>query len=905
MLRSTHQTQSDDADPTLDDSAKQNMATTNDAFPNDGPLADLQAERNRLIEAFFAGDAPDFLHRHAGILDGYFQDCYQASAVGPRIGIDKNPYALVALGGYGRREQCIHSDVDLLFLFENDVPDEAMTLVEEMVYPLWDVGLEVGHATRSLDDCMTVAENEIEVLTALLDARFICGMSFLYSKLMDRFRERIVEGQGDDVVARLIDRNQGRHDRFGDSTYLLEPNLKEGDGGLRDYHTVLWIARIKAGLTQPRDLEYMGCLSHEEYRTLTEALGFIWDIRNRLHFMVGRKWDHLRFRYQERIADALGYRASDGQQPVEWFLGELHRHMEFLKEQHDIRVYELEIQSRRRGRKRVTKPAYEGLEVRSGMLFFTSSRMIRNHPKLLVQVFEDSARLRIPLSGEAKRLVREFRHLTDDAYRRAPEALGAFERILRTPATRFNALEAMLYTGMLAAFLPEFEQIINRIQYDEYHLFPVDKHSLRTVQTLKKFGTDLDPTGRELCGELYRSLKNPLPLLWAALLHDIGKGEAGGDHSESGGTLVRKLMAERGYDEEFADTVAFLVRNHLFLVKIATRRDIQDEETAVACAERIKDIGRLRMLYLLSVADSFATGPKAWNGWNASLLEGLYLNVLNVLQNGELATEEALAIMDGKRAEVLALAESEAEAAEMSALFEVMSPRYLLYTAPADLAEHIRLHRERGDRSAVWRVQRREGTDTRRIIVCARDAPGLFSRIAGAFTLHGMQVLDAQVYTWRNNVALDVFEVKPPADPIYEDEKWRRAERDLRAALNGELDLAEALAERRADYGDARPETTRHPSRVVVDNDSSSFFTIIEVFTYNSPGLLFGVTDALFRCRLDVWIAKVATKVDQVVDVFYVRDFDGQKVDVPEQVELIREAVVRVIRENAPDEAIS
>lgn len=866
------------------------------------PLAALQAARDQLITDFFRGAAPDFLHEHAALLDTYFQDSYEASDIGPRIGIDKNPYALIALGGYGRREQCVHSDVDLLFLFEDHVPDEAMTLVEEMVYPLWDVGLEVGHATRSLEDCMTVAESEIEVLTALLDARFICGMSFLYSQLMDRFRERIVEGQGNAVIERLIDRNQGRHDRFGDSTYLLEPNLKEGDGGLRDYHTVLWIARITAGLTQPRDLEYMGCLSHEEYRTLTEALGFIWNIRNRLHYIVGRKWDHLRFRYQEQIAEEMGYRAADGQQPVEWFLGELHRHMEFLKEQHDIRVYELETQARRRGRKRVLAPRHEGLDVRKGMLFFTSSRKLRNHPGLLLRIFEESARLRIPLSGEAKRLVREFRHLADAEFRTAPEALASFETILRTPAPRFNALEAMLNTGLLAALLPEFEQIINRIQYDEYHLFPVDKHSLRVVQTLKKFGTDADPTGRELCGKLYRELKSPLPLLWAALLHDIGKGDPSADHSESGEERVRHLLGARGYNTDFVETVSFLVRHHLFLVKTATRRDIQDEETAVRCAERIKDIGRLKMLYLLSVADSYATGPKAWNGWTASLLEGLYLNILNVLENGELATEEALALMENKRGEVLAMAEFEEERAEMGLLIDVMSPRYLLYTAPSDIVEHIRLYRKLGDRFMVWRVDHRKGTDTRRVTLCARDAPGLFSKIAGAFTLNGMQVLDAQVYTWRNNIALDVFEVKPPVDLIYEAEKWRRAEADLRAALSGDLDLATALKERLADYGDARPETTRHPSKIVVDNESSSFFTIIEVFSYNSPGLLFGVTDALFQCRLDVWIAKVATKVDQVVDVFYVRDFDGQKVDAPDQVALIREAVDRVLRETLPEE---
>ena len=315
----------------------------------------LNRGRKRLIRELPKHTAMDFMHHMAGLVDEYFRTSFETSAIGPRMDIARNPYAIIALGGYGRNDQCVHSDVDLLILFEKRVPDTAEGLIREIIYPLWDIGLDVGHATRSLKECLSLAGKDFEILTPLLDARFVCGMSRLYTALTQQLRQKVVERHSRKIIDWLVETNQSRHARFGDSAYLLEPNLKEGQGGLRDFHTMRWIACIRSGLKQIRDLEYLGYLSHEEYEQLKEALAFIANVRNRLHLLNGRKYDQLHFENQLRIAKALGYSKENGQQPVERFLGDLHGQMEFIKQQHLMFLFEQGYEKRSRRRKRRSK----------------------------------------------------------------------------------------------------------------------------------------------------------------------------------------------------------------------------------------------------------------------------------------------------------------------------------------------------------------------------------------------------------------------------------------------------------------------------------------------------------------------------------------------------------------------
>ena len=872
-----------------------------------GLLENLSRSREMLFSAPSATEeTPDLLKKHARIIDMYFQQCFETSLIGPKMDFIKNPYAIVALGGYGRSEQCVHSDVDLLFLFQKNVPLSADELIREIVYPLWDLKIEVGYATRSVDDSIYMGKEDYEVLTGMLDARFLCGSSSVFTRLREQIRRKIVGRNAKKIISWLIKRNIERHKDFGDSTFLLQPNLKEGKGGLRDYHTLRWIAAVEYDLQKTRDLEFQGVMSHLEYNELMSALSFIWDVRNKLHQLTRRKCDQLYFEYQRPLAESMGFsdhldHEGEGEvSAVETFLGRLHSHMAFIKNQLQLFLYEFGYGRKSKWRQSARKiEETPGIELFRGRLNFVSPEAIVGDPQLLIKIFEASARLKIPLSREAERLVREFNYLVDDAFRRSLAVRNVFEKILILPAPTFNVLEQMLNTGVLVSLIPEYKNIVDRIQYDAYHLYPVDRHLLRCVYTLKMFGEANDDNPRDaLYTKLYRNLKRKKILLLTALLHDIGKGHEG-SHSRVGAKIAAQVLERMGYSAREVDLVAFLIENHLLLIKIATRRDINDEETAIACARQIQDENRLRMLYLLTVADSMATGPKAWNSWTASLLREFFFKVAGVLEKGELATTSVVNRMARKRKEVLA-AGVKINGQNAGAIFDQMSPRYVLYTDTQEIVAHIQLYTRLGKKSFVMDVAHDDVLRSRTVTICAKDRPGLFSKIAGVLTLNNINILDVHANTWKNDIALDIFTVEPPPEQLFEEERWQRVEKNLATVLDGEMDLAAEMAKKSLiEKRDAAFVATR-PNRVVVNNEGSSFYTIIEVFSYDFKGLLYKVTDAISRLGLNIAVSKIATKVDQVVDVFYVRDGSDEKVTEPAAVEKIKNEILAVLPENPP-----
>lgn len=861
-------------------------------------LTNFRKEKEALVGLFLRGENQSFIKKHTEILDRYFYESFECSRVGPVVNIFKNPYAIIALGGYGREELCLCSDIDLLFLFKHDVPSEAEKLIQEIIYPLWDLGYDVGHSTRSMKECINLAYENLDVFTSLLDARFLCGISTLYSELKEKMNTLLIQGRSKKLVADLVAKNMERHHRFGDSTYLLEPNIKEGQGGLRDYHTILWITKIKSKLKTPRDLEYYGHLSHDEYEALNQALSFIWLVRNHLHRLFGRKLDQLSFTYQEKLSKILGFKTIGNQMAVERFLGHLHGQMELIKQYNLMILLEFGYSYNKKPIRKhtVTKSKVDGLTVSGNMLKFSSIRSLMTKPTLLLKIFEESARLKIPLSAEAKRVIKDFSHLVNKQFRSSPENVKIFEQILIKPAVQFNVLNEMLNTGFLPNFIPEIQKIVNRIQYDIYHLYPVDRHSLFTVRTIKSFPLRSDKDEFDLCQKLYKEIgMKRILLLWAALLHDIGKGEDHGNHSEIGSEIVIRIMKRFGYNEKQIDTISFLVREHLFLMKTATRRDINDEEAIIACARRIGDLKRLKMLYLLSVGDSMSTGPKAWNEWTATLLRDLFFKVLNILEKGEFATSQAVETVRKKMSDTVGLAKNKHERRVIQDHFNILSPRYMLYVSAIDIYSHWNLFQTLGTREFVWEILHDQKSDTRKVTVCAKDRSGLFSKVAGVFTMNSLDILDAQAYTWRNGIALDIFRVKPPADQVFENEKWEKAEKNLESALAGDLDLDSEVKKKKVMPPSLQSRYAGRPNRINIDNESSSFFTIIEVFTNDFPGLLYRITDVFFRKGYNVHVAIIATKVDQVVDIFYIRNVLGEKIDPPDEVNALREAVDKVL----------
>jgi [protein-PII] uridylyltransferase len=658
----------------------------------------------------------------------------------------------------------------------------------------------------------------------------------------------------------------------------------------------MWIAKMKYGIRDPKDLEFQGILSHSEYRSLADALAYIWRVRNHLHHLTGRKCDQLHFEHQVLIPEALKIKETKGQTPVEQFLGKLHGKMETVK--HMFLTFILEQGYRKKffiKGKKAKESSVEGIVADKNMLNFVSSEAIVKAPLLLIKIFEESSRLKIPLSAEGKRLVHEFLYLAGKRFISSREAVKAFERCLTLTTHDFNVLDDMLSTGFLARLIPELKTIQNRIQYDEYHLFPVDRHSIKTVQTIKNFGGPDDDVMDPLCADLYQGLKKRKLLLWAGLLHDIGKGQPGGNHSGKGARIVRDILGRMGYSDAQIDTVTFLVKEHLFLMKTATRRDINDEATAVMCARRIKDADRLKMLYLLTVADAAATGPKAWNSWTLLLLRDLALKTLKILEKGELASREALQSAEAKREILIKSAQTKEEKRRIAELLTVMSPRYMLACDAEEISRHMALHAKLGEDRFAWQVTTGDIPDNRTVTICAKDAPGLFSKMAGAFTLCGFDILDTKAFTWRNNVVLDIFEVKVPADYDREEARWEKAHKILSEALAGELDLHEEIFKWMATYRPKKAQPKTRPHRVSIDNDLSDFLTVLEIHTYDFPGLLFLITDTLFRCDMDVWVAKIATKADQVVDVFYIRDVDGQKIDTAELETSLKTAILDIL----------
>ena len=633
------------------------------------------------------------------------------------------------------------------------------------------------------------------------------------------------------------------------------------------------------------------CILDDEFQSLFESLSFIRKVRNWLHHLTGRKCDQLYFEYQIELAKVLGFKQRNGRQAVEGFLETLQGHMELLKGQHLMFLNKARRARRKVGRTKAERRTLAaGVEIFRDTLEFESPEAIVEKPHLLMKIFEQSAVRGIPLSAEASRLVKEFLYLVDNNFRRSRKVSRSFQRILSAPNHPFNVLKEMLNTGMMVALIPEMRGVVNRIQYDEYHVHPVDKHSLRTVQVLKSFRDTSADTEDTLCGKLFKEIKNPDLLLWGGLLHDVGKAVEVHDHSTHGAHIVRQVFERMGFSDEDIETIAFLVREHLFLIHTATRRDINDEKIIVQCARVFRDADHLKMLYLLTVADSQATGPKAWSDWKATLLKELFFKILHVLEKGELGTQAAGEVVERKKRELFDKGVS-LPGKDLEDLFDQMSPRYLFYTPSEEIRRHIELYRRLQQNPFVLEAYADPEANYRTVTVCAKDFPGLFSKIAGVFTLNNLDILSAQIYTWRNHIALDVFKVTAPPDTLLEDQVWDRVRTNLQAALKGELALEPALGEKLQAYQSLQKGVLRKADEIVVDNASSDFFTVIEIYTHDFPGLLYQITDALFRCKLDIWVSKIGTKVDQVVDVFYVRDFDGQKVDRPDEVMAIKEAI--------------
>jgi len=838
-------------------------------------LGELHAKREALELLWRQGlTGRALLCQHTQLIDSFIRHRFENT--GPAA----PGMALVALGGYGRAELFPFSDIDILFLYDPAAEARLPPVTEAILYPLWDAGLEVGHSARTIAACLGDATDDFFLQVALLDARFLAGDDRLFSELKESFRRSLIEGRRRGFLENMVQHRLARLHRHGEHGYLLEPNIKECRGGLRDIQSMLWAASVLFGMKQVIDIEEAGLLSVLERQRFETAWDNLIRIRNRLHYISGRKNDQLYFEHQEAIAGALGFTDQDGLLGVELFMRDLHASHKTIATAVDIffeHADETVGLTDPASRNRVLKP---GISSRHGRIHLDDPNLLAEHPEWIMQLFALSARCAIPLHYWTRKLISANRHLIDDKSRSSRNMSRYFLEIMTEGADPELALTGLLDTGILTAYVPELAHLESLVQHDVYHIFTVDRHLLKTVSELHKLRTEQE--------HLFKKVKSPVILLLAGLIHDIGKG-SGRDHAERGAESGVVVGRRLGLSEADLESLDFLVRNHLFLLTTAQRRNLEDEALIMKSASRMKDLDHLTMLYLLSMADARATGPTAWNEWKAALLLELYLKVANILgrkEEKEPDRSQAVAWMREQTGKLLAEADPDACA--------ILPDDYLVSFSPETIAQHFAWRGELAPSSAQVFAEEAKGYWT--VTVLAPDSTGLLARICGVLALHNMNVVKAQIHTWLDGTAVDVFVVQPGGFR-YEATDWQALKQDLNLALQNRLGLSHRLAEKYNPCCRALKKTVRAEPRVMIDNTISGTFTVIEVFSEDKPGLLYAITKTLADFGVSISQARIGSSRDQAVDVFYTRDRDRAKIESPRFQEEIRNALLFAIGE--------
>ncbi|MBU1002826.1 MAG: [protein-PII] uridylyltransferase [Proteobacteria bacterium] len=809
---------------------------------------------------------------------------------------EDSPFAVVAVGGYGRRELCLRSDVDILLVYERRIPPQALDLAQALFFPLWDLGYDLGHGFRSIKENLSLARKDFQVFASLLDARFIDGNRQVFETFETAFAEKVVVKKRIDFSRWLMEGNKERLSRFGDASALLEPDLKRGIGGLRDYHQILWLGQVDKGGRGVDELLRSGLLTEAQAHVLEDNARFLLRVRNLLHHESGRRNDRLHMIHQEAIARALGFENVGGALAVELFMARLHREMAAIKALNASMMTRAMRGIKKDGRPRALAPGVAELD---GQLVFDLPRGYPHDPMVLMEIFLCAASTGLPLSLGARGFVSGHLHLVGEHLSASPEAARGFVSIL-TSGKAAQTLEQMMESGFLGAFVPEFGRVQDVVQFDTYHIHPVGWHTLEALRRLE--GSFRQPDRKFL--ELRDACEDLSTLLLGTFFHDVGKG-LGGGHSDKGEVITREVLKRWHWPQDETQDIAFLVREHLVVFETATRRDLGDESVVAGCAGRVGGERRLDMLMLLTWADAGGTGPGAWTKWSASLLWELHGKVLRMLRRGRLASSNAVN-KSRTTLEALRRAAEGSDNEEAVELFmDLLPTRYTLSMEAEDILRHVDMVRRlkafveeakrtrpggRGGAGVVV-VETREIPESGawEVAVAAQDDPRLFATIAGVLALHDINIVSAECFLWRDGTVVDVFVVSDPPDHLPPGVFESRVSASVRNAMNGQLSLSYRLTEKRRSplarkFVDAAPEIALH-------NEASDFYTLIEIAAPDRVGLLYDVARAMLNLGLSIQLAKIATYGDQVADVFYVRE-DGGKVTSVERIREVRHALL-------------
>ncbi len=885
--------------------------------------------------------------RLAGLVDGLIatlhdytlHDAPPGPPAGAPVGVlaaaaSGQKLAIAATGGYGRGLLAPFSDIDLLFLTEDRPRPEILTAIEFILYFLWDLGLKVGHATRSVSQCLEAAADDTTVRTTLLDARRIVGDEGLFAMLEARSIVACMQaGAGSFIAAKQHERAL-RHQRYGESPFLVEPNIKEGRGGLRDMQTLYWLCRYAFGRGEARDLvgpnaPNGGLLTEQEAKRARRSWDFLWTVRFHLHYVAGRAEERLTFDMQPVVGARMGYTRHGRQVGVERFM----RHY-FLTAREVMRlthVLEPAVLRQALGppaHSAETDPAMRaaGFMLSDGqilqapgidfarepirmlqLLAFARARNRPIHPLAmheLIRCERRAATLRGDAAANAilldlicgERPQHREAPLREDAAREA----GARDRGTREAGGHRHGarwLHILNETGLLGRLIPPWSRIVGQMQFDTYHVFTVDEHTIEAVRILGTLEAGALATEAPVANGLAEDLQSRRALYVATLLHDVAKGR-GGDHSELGSEIALAVCPMLGLSAEETETVSWLVLHHLLLSQTAFRRDIDDPKTILDVADTIQSPERLKLLLLLTIVDMRAVSSKVWNGWKAALLRELYTRVAEVLAGGLSTTERDIRVSRAKQEARLLLEEEAFSGREIERFLGLGYAGYWLSFDSETHLRHARMIRDAELRAAPLTVETQPlpARAVTEVTVYTNDHAGLFSAIAGALAVAGASIVDARIHTMTNGMALDTFWIQDAADGIFDaPHRLARLSGLVEQALAGRLDMAVEIARVSRAVMGRRMRAIHVPPRVVVDNRASNSHTVIEVNGRDRPGLLHDVTDAISGQGMQIASAHITTYGVRAVDVFYVKDIFGLKVSNERKLTELREALLLVL----------
>jgi [protein-PII] uridylyltransferase len=786
---------------------------------------------------------------------------------------------LLAVGGYGRGEMAPGSDVDIAFVTPYKPTGWTEQVIESMLYSLWDLGLKVGHSSRSVDEMIRMAKADLTVRTALLEARYVWGDREVYDEARTRFGAEVVKEGARAFVAEKLAEREERHKRMGDSRYVVEPNVKEGKGGLRDLQTLFWIGKYVNRIDNVAGLVDAGLLTAQELKQFQKAESFLWAVRSHLHDITKREEDRLTFDLQLEVAERMNFTARSGRSGVERFMRYYFLMAKVVGDLTGVFLAHLDDQWAVRGRRFMPtlfrRPRkLDGFVLERGRIALPSDDFFQSDPVRLLEIFALADKHELEIHPSAMIAARRDAPLIDNSVRKNPRANAFFMDVLTSPRDPEKVLRWINEATVFGRFIPDFGRVVAQMQFDMYHHYTVDEHTIRAVGLLAQIERGELTEDHPLSSDLMGKVVSRRVLHVAVLMHDIAKGR-GGDHSLLGAEVAERLGPRLGLSAAETETVSWLVRHHLLMSATAFKRDLSDYKTIMDFAEVVQSAERLKLLLMLTTVDIRAVGPGVWNSWKRQLLSELYHAAEEVLRLGHKSTGRKEKVEAKQRALRQQLDITDAE---FGSLARRLPESYWIAEADDILAHNARhiLAAGKAPLSIAAQVYPERGATL--VTIYAADHPGIFYRIAGAIHLAGGSIIDARIHTTRDGMAIDNFLVQDPLGrPFDEPSQLSRIERAIEDALANKQKLQPKLEARPLPR--ARAEAFAIAPNVLIDNKASNRFTVIEIHARDKPALLFNLAYALFQSKVTVHSAHISTYGERAVDTFYITDLLGGKIE--------------------------